>query len=487
MTFSYNSSFEARCYFCCSNIADMAAFMPAELVAILVEHVHREDQQTFANCLRVSPIWRMEGRAIRWRHISLTATNVEAFIDSLDTLEHGSTGQLQNVLCLIHSVTFYPMFPRSHTTNNVIVSRLIKRLPQMVNLESVSIEHASFSASQSAQGPEDSRNDIQTFFRSLTQCMNLNSLELNFVFCSNCSNNNDNCQFWNGVCVLLPRLRRLRLYNIPISCGLFSSLKERCDNLRELILNISSFDKLSYCWEDFLKPYSDETRRKFMVKAVIAESKRILHAGLIPNISHFVICGTRKHEYTHNHAPGVYDLSFACHFLIDIKKNTTTVYPAYLGPGPWHEPFLNDHPIYADDNAWMLYRNPKTGQVCNFIDRTFQNCHIFVDEPSWWTAEGGVRLPMDIAHTDGCKMLKWLTPQHKDRVIARFKRLRKPGKVQTRLWYWEERVGRPLINIQTFKGVFLPDRPERESPPEEQQFNYFDGSDLANELCKTYF
>lgn len=94
---------------------------------------------------------------------------------------------------------------------------------------------------------------------------------------------------------------------------------------------------------------------------------------------------------------------------------------------------------------------------------------------------------MHVAKTKSGKTLKWLDPLHREFVTKMYERLRKPGTVQTRLWYWEERVGRPLIHVQRFQGAHLPERPLRESPPEEQQFDYDAHTDLAMQLRRACF
>lgn len=52
----------------------------------------------------------------------------------------------------------------------------------------------------------------------------------------------------------------------------------------------------------------------------------------------------------------------------------------------------------------------------------------------------------------------------------------------TRLWYWEDRLGRTLLRTVRTQSAMLPDFPRRERPMEEQQLDYNGDSEIARQL-----
>ncbi|KAK5954292.1 hypothetical protein OHC33_004865 [Knufia fluminis] len=43
------------------------------------------------------------------------------------------------------------------------------------------------------------------------------------------------------------------------------------------------------------------------------------------------------------------------------------------------------------------------------------------------------------------------------------------GNQSSRLWFYEERAGRPLVHVKSSEGVVVPDFPRREQPEEEAE------------------
>lgn len=304
----------------------MATFIPAELVAIVLEHLHRTSQRAFAKCLRVCHMWRIEGRFIRWKHIFLRGANVAIFVNYLDSLMDNTSDRIEDVLSLVCSITFRPEYGK---TCSEAASRLLDRLPQMTKLETISFHEMRIGGSQPIDD-KPSWIDCKTFFDSLRKCTNLKNLELCRIHGPISAQSDEEDHLCVELYRLMPRLHRLRLCGGRLCHRLLSNLTECCHDMQELIVNKSNFEFWNHCEN---KAYSNSRNfRRISIEALIAAGKQALHAGRFPNIFHFIVSGKRQYDQQRDMNPGYGDLSFSCRYVADIRKDITTVYPAYLGP-----------------------------------------------------------------------------------------------------------------------------------------------------------
>lgn len=179
---------------------------------------------------------------------------------------------------------------------------------------------------------------------------------------------------WQYLSTIWIVLRITRLVELKMSSALFVPLP--FDPNMEKHVNKSNFEFWNHCEN---KAYSNSRNfRRISIEALIAAGKRALHAGRFPNISHFIVSGKRQYDEQRDMNPGYGDLSFSCRYVADIRKDITTVYPAYLGPLDCYEPFLDVDPGQPEASTWMLFRDHKTGVICNFIDPDICDTYAFI-------------------------------------------------------------------------------------------------------------
>jgi len=91
-----------------------------------------------------------------------------------------------------------------------------------------------------------------------------------------------------------------------------------------------------------------------------------------------------------------------------------------------------------------------------------------LEGPSWLQLGHGARLPRAIRRE---QEYDWRYTTPLETLIDNAMKARKKYRPGAALWYWEDRVGRKLLHVQTHKGHELPDYPRRERPLEEQDMD----------------
>ncbi|KAK5095517.1 hypothetical protein LTR70_003441 [Exophiala xenobiotica] len=162
----------------------------------------------------------------------------------------------------------------------------------------------------------------------------------------------------------------------------------------------------------------------------------VLHKGLMPKITCLILIGKREFPFR-----PVHPLAFDCMYKIDFMQNETTVYPfqwlrtqGRIGPGE------------LNSGRWMRYIDPITGNNVD-VAGDFNQSRDFGKILEGWR---------------WLKLSKLGDPARSYR--ARFS----PG---SRLWYWEDVVGRTLLSAKVIRGCVVPDFPRREQPLEELEMD----------------
>jgi len=88
-----------------------------------------------------------------------------------------------------------------------------------------------------------------------------------------------------------------------------------------------------------------------------------------------------------------------------------------------------------------------------------------VEDPPWVEYESRVRLPSNIPrqpHHARQDRFRWYAV-----AVAEADKFRNEDKPATKLFYWEDKLGRTLLHVETTDGLYVPKVIHRQTPSEE--------------------
>lgn len=171
---------------------------------------------------------------------------------------------------------------------------------------------------------------------------------------------------------------------------------------------------------------------------------------------------------------------FSFFYTINCVEDITTVYPVAtfychrgLGDAGDLQWETDSQPLkgnQVEEGMWMRYSIPSSGQEVDLLDASplwdlpESQLGSLLEGPSWVQLGHGARLPY--AHRRGHEY-GWPYTTPLEALMDNAVKAREQHPPGSRLWYWEDRVGRNLLHVQTYKGHDLPECPKRERPLEE--------------------
>lgn len=247
---------------------------------------------------------------------------------------------------------------------------------------------------------------------------------------------------------ILPQLRRLRFSQQPCCHLMFEGLESICPKLEEICLHLIDNDLRLDCSHVRHRRKCLSYRIRSMAR-LTDMAQKVIEDGLMPELVHFTICGRSRYD-----VPGESsfdkDTRFPCYYRIDVLKKRTTVFPIFLPRKTLNgnRTELQQEMIKSFDGSWMLYKDDKTGQTYNLVGRGEQLQALVLEK----TEQEALQ------HTN----FRQLNTPPLERLIANFERMRKEHPIQTRLWYLEGQLNRPLLKVKEYDFMEFPSLPARE-------------------------
>lgn len=442
----------------------------ADLVRLILLLTYNDrDASTLTACQCVNEMWYRQGQAIRWGHVFVESKNFRIFFRTLELLEYTNRSPLN----LITSLTLQRTNPLPEEDLPFEdLSQVGQWLPKLPRLHTISYNGFSYSTQYYT---DDTfpwlSTEILLPIKSLSFCRAIENLEIDWVKVSG-TTYADDAHMCLAIRQILPNLRRLRYIRQPCCYLMFEGLDTVCPKLEEIVIDLDANDLVSHCGlGESLGSHGD--RLSAMVN-LTASASRVIEQGLMPNINHFVICGrSTERDYTdqmyNNHNRSEHTFTYS--YKIDMLRRKTTVFPTFIGDR------LDSNGMnrlrlarrYGLRESWMLFKDPKTGQTHDLIGGV-GDFHALIHGRNWLQSWNKARLPAREAYRS--TGLQWSEEPQLEQLIDKYKLMRSRYRVQTRLWFLQERLKRTLLEVKEFEGTLYPEMPLRERV--DNDWVYFD-------------
>lgn len=416
-----------------------------DVLVIILQYLYNERRDTFSACLRVCKDWHELALPIAWKDIYLHDTKVQQFVDDITSKSN---------LAFIQSVTADIAEPVNVAQKLEMLATLGQQLQNMPKLVSFSCK-ISFPGSRQESWmtcaeqskfsctTDDGRRELLFVLQTLPETVQY--LELSGYYLDHIYPLHAERHICTAVAQVLPQLKSLRLDDMRVCPKLFQAIQRHCHLLESITIN-NRF-RMTRCDceidEEIQEKGIDDT-----IDDVLAAARVVVDAGYFPRLHEFVIVGFvywGTQEVT----------TFQNLYKADILNKSVTSYPCAVTHG-WQYTW------------WMRNEDLRTGKEIDLVARAaeFQN---LVEGQPWAEYEDGVRLPKALRrqpHHPLKDPLAW----YAGAVVAadEFKNAEKPA---TKLFYWEERLHRSLLHVQTTSGLRVPKVIRRETPFEEMHLD----------------
>lgn len=400
-----------------------------DVLLIILEHLYNDERKTFSICMRVCKDWHQLARPISWKDVYLCDYNIENFANNVKSEAN---------LDRIRSITARSIKPIYVLGRLSILSSLCQRMQHMPALVSFSCTCSFIGARCESTGAQ--REKLASILQSLPST--LQHLELNGYYMEHDYPLLAEDHFCLLIAKLMPQLRSLRLENMRLCSKFFEAVKSQCPSLNSISINNRFQMTRCDCGTD------EATQRITFddtIEEVLGAARALLNQGYLPSIERFVVVGC-----VYLDKPDV--ATFQNLYKADVVANTVTSYPcAQTHPG-WQYTW------------WMRFMNHNTGAEVD-LDATAAELQEFVEDSYWIQYNNGVRLPQDLQlqpHHPSQNRLAWY-----NNAITQAEEFRNQEGPVTKLFYWEDRVRRSLLHVQTSNGLLVPKVIRRETPVEE--------------------
>lgn len=411
---------------------------------------------TFTNCLRVSRAWYGIGKTILWQDVVLVVQNVGAFLKALSPSNVALIQSITTQGCNDHTVGY-----------QTAITHIKDSMFKMCKLRALSVDEEEILI-DTYQGVVESPDGAYSWLEKIPPSVENFELRGIGVISDSLNATDKSCTFLAKV---LPQLRRLRLGGIRICPNIFHLL-EACKILQEIIIDLGLRGSEENCTG---RPYHGHQYHEHEVPAFVEAARSASERGCFPRIEHSVICGERAADDESEAATAITD----CRYTIDMLRNTTTVYPK----GTFMELDSAGRFVPVYNKSWMLYQDPSSQEEFDIMDEAFGVHNSQLSEGRTWNESLNlVRLPSALTQS---RHYTWAEPENVTCLKRRAERSRVAAGLRSRLWYWENRVGRKLLHVKTIPGTILPDFPQRERLREELEMD--PESPLAKELAELPF
>ena len=429
--------------------------IPTELGLTILQHLYNEDTAAFLTCLRVCRAWHDLALPILWKDLSADMPNAKML---LIALARAPLDYIQSV-----SVGRDAEPPSSkRMQGHQLLSWLMKWLPKMPNIQSFSCVDFLFEP----KGNIDVLNPLVRCIESLAAfplSSRLKSLEL-VNFGVDGEYEPGDAHLCASIAKVMPQLQHLRLSDTMVCLLLFETIPGDCKDLKEIILDCGSGCLVSHCLHEtpFRHINTSNAMPEFLktIEAAIAQ-------GRFPKIEHFVICGINLGADRRDSPPSP-DL-FNCLYKIDVLRNIATSYP--FG---W---VTHEGSMYS----WLRYRDDVTFEQYDIVSKGMiqgADClRDLVEGRAWLMSSKGACLPLALERN---RDYNWLSGPSVSSMRQAANAFRSGSERKLRLWYWEDRVGRNLLDVLVDDATRVPDLPRRVRPSEELELD--PQSDIARRL-----
>lgn len=421
--------------------------MLPEFVLLLLQYLYSSERQDFLSCMRVCKSWHDLAVPLLWTNIALTDQQspshgcLRAFVD----IAVSGKGQRSQVRSLTASR------PRR---NNLVIQGL-REIYELIRHTSLFPNLRSFSYHFIASAAILQRAQIAGAFNHSS--ISLKSFELSGDFTDSGFACIRKCVFYSALAqfaYVLPQLHHIRLNGFRVCPGFFEAMTQTCPELLDISIVMT---------RDFCRCSCEVDKHAFdqlgtparlvdnTIDDILKAAKKVVDQGRLPKIKKFTIIG-RLHKTIAQPS------TFQNLYKADILRCMLTSYPTANGNLP-------------DELMWMRYKSQECSEVTDLFAAPSDLVEL-VEETGWVTYNNHARLHKDIhapSYLRQQPILKW----YAQAVSAGEVRRAQPAE----LFFWEDRVGRPLLHVQTSQELIVPQVIEREHPSEELFME--PGSDLA--------
>lgn len=442
--------------------------VPNEVIVLVLENLYESSgSKTFAKQLETCKQWYELGTHILWRDIYLELRQLESFLTAMPparcNLVHSMTVNLNGWHDPDlddsttsddedrHTVESVDTISVSHALD--LVSSSMGNMP---NLTALSCSFQSYGMS------DENLASMSQLLRKLPASIR----DLELVNCLVDRPENEDHHICREVARLLPQLQRLQISGTPFCPRMFTEVKRECPLLKTVVID-GTEDRINQDCVTF-GPQHRVFEDYSMVTQLINAIRAQLQDGRFPNITRLTLLGERF-----DHLRPVDTLEFL--YSMDILRATTTIYPLAL---------VVTAKYVIDDGLWMRYLNPLTNEEIDVLDIAQGRALVrLVEGPIWRQWNIGLRLlPRQRSRHHKYSSTTTDIIDYCAKDLATY---RHHHPLKSRLWYWEERVGRKLVHVQTVQGTDLPACPTRECPDEELALD--PASELAQQLIDLKF
>lgn len=412
-----------------------------EVLVIILQYLYNERPGTFSACLRVCQDWHKLALPIAWKDIYLHDLEAQQFVDNVTSKSN---------LEFVHSVTANIAKPVNVAQKLRMIVALGQRLQDMPKLISFSCTTSFPGSWQESLGTDsdlstapcttaDGRRELIFVLRNLPDTVQY--LELSGYNFEHRYRLNAQHHICSAIARVLPQLKGLRLDDMRLCPKLFQTVQKHCPILESISINDRT--RVTRC-DCETNEKSDRRDLDDTIDDVLDAARSVVDAGYLPLLRDFVIVG-----FVYWGDQKV--VTFQNLYKADIINKTLTSYPCAV-EGNWRVSW------------WMRYEDPKTSKAIDLVANPF-DLQDLVEGPTWVEYENKVRLPAALQlqrHHPRKDPLAWYAGS-----MAAAYEFKINDRPVTKLFYWEERVQRPLLHVKTSNGLIVPKVILRETPLEE--------------------
>jgi len=415
-----------------------------EVLVIILQHLYNERPDTFSACLRVCQDWHKLALPIAWKDIYLRDLEVQQFVDNVTS---------ESNLEFVRSVTTDIMKPVNVARKLQMLVALSQRLQNMPRLISFSCKISFPGCRSESYIPDsdrpttgaDGRQELISVLQNLPKTVQY--LEISDYYLDDEYPLHAERHVCTAIAQVLPQLKGLRLNDMRVCPKLFQAVQKHCPILESISIN-NRF-RLTRCDCETMEKRQGKSLDD-TIDDVLDAARSVVDAGYLPSLREFLIVG-----FVYYGDSSV--VTFQNLYKADIINKSVTSYPCAVASA-WQ------------DSWWMRYKESKTSREVDLVANAFEHQDL-VEGPTWVEYGNGARLPKALQLQPHYPRKDPLPRAWYTGAIARADEFKNNDKPATKLFYWEERVQRPLLHVQTSDDLRVPRVILRETPLEEMHLD----------------
>lgn len=418
----------------------MAALLPPELIIIILRHLYDAEREVYMKCMILCKDWYTLSLPISCRDILLRDyppnTNIQKFVHQAG----------EDQLNLVRSITADMLTPVNFDIQFQLLEDFIVRMTNMPSLESFSLK-LYLSGLFVGLDVHERLNAVLLSIPPTIRFLELRAFEIHRI-----ETREDDQHKCMALASMIPQLKSLRLNDMRVCFRIFSEIKTICPYLEEIVIVIGNTTARNDCRHNERKrgngPDND-------IEDVLAAARDIVDRGLMPEIKKFVAVGFKYWVPIHDRKRN------QILYEANVLKTEVMSYPAAM---------------LERDEWWFRYKKPDTGTYVDLIADPGRMMD-FIANSSWEEHHDMTRIPRNLGQRRNHCGLR--DPGWFEESVAAAKKWRLDNQPSARLFFWEDRAGRPLTHPQKSCELIVPRHIKREQTLEEKDLD--PNSELAKE------